>query len=78
MALPKFLAPCLASYNLTKLDVMPDKRLIITEVLNRGNYRDLRWLGKTCTQDQIKSVLASPIRGMWLKSVLVYWLRFLI
>lgn len=75
MALPKFLQPCLASYDLSQLDIKRDHELIITEVLNKGNYRDLRWLGQTYTQDEIKSVVASPMRGMWLRSVLVYWLR---
>lgn len=75
MALPQFLQPCLASYDLSQLDTKRDKKLIITEVLNKGNYQDLRWLGQTYTQDEIKSVVASPMRGMWLRSVLVYWLR---
>lgn len=75
MAVPKFLQPCLASYDLSKMDSKRDKELIITEVLNKGNYQDLRWLGETYTQNEIKSVVASPIRGMWLKSILIYWLR---
>lgn len=75
MALPKFLQPYLASYDLSKLDVEEDKELIITCVLNYGNGKALRWLGKTYSQKEIKRVLNRPTPGMWLKEVLLYWLR---
>lgn len=75
MALPSFLQPCLASYDLSKMDPQSDKELIITEVLNKGDDQDIRWLGKTYTQEEIKQVVASPTRGMWLESILAYWLK---
>lgn len=75
MALPQFLQPYLASYDLTKMDIKRDKRTIITEVLNKGDDTALQWLGKTYTQKEFKEVIASPIRGMWLSSVLLYWLK---
>ena len=75
MTLPKFLQPCLPSYNLTKLDIKHDKEVIITQVLNKGNYRALQWLGKTYSQKEIKKVISSPTPGMWLKSILLYWLK---
>lgn len=77
MALPSFLQPCLASYDLSKMDPQGDKELIITEVLNKGDDKDIRWLGKTYTQREIKKVVANPIRGMWLSEVLDYWLKIL-
>lgn len=73
MALPKFLQPYLAGYNLAQLNAKEDKRLIITEILNKGNDQALHWLGKTYSQREIKSVIASPIRGMWLENTLSYW-----
>jgi CRISPR/Cas system endoribonuclease Cas6 (RAMP superfamily) len=76
MALPKFLQPYLASYDLSKLDIKGDKKLIITEVLNKGNYQALRWLGKTYSQKEIKKVVSSPTRGMWMRSILDYWLKY--
>ena len=71
--LPQFLQPCLASYDLRELDLKEDKRLIITQVLNKGNDEDLRWLGKNYSKKEIKETITSPIRGMWLEKVLSYW-----
>lgn len=73
MGLPKFLQPYLASYDLSQLDVEQDKELIITEVLNKGNYMALEWLGKNYSGKEIKRVVAVPTRGMWFRSVLGYW-----
>ena len=75
MALPKFLQPCLASYDLSKMDKKLDKKTIITEILNKGDDVAVRWLGKNYTQEEIKEVVASPTRGMWLESILTYWLK---
>lgn len=73
MTLPKFLQPFLASYDLKSLDLKDDKKLIITEILNKGDDEALRWLGKNYSQKEIKKVISSPTRGMWMKSVLSYW-----
>lgn len=73
MALPQFLQPCLASYDLSKMAIKRDKRTIITEVLNKGDDKAIKWLGKNYTLEQIKEVVVNPIRGMWLSEVLVYW-----
>ena len=75
MALPSFLQPCLASYDLSKIDKGRDKKTIITEILNKGDDQALTWLGKTYTLKEIKEVVASPTRGMWMKSILTYWMR---
>lgn len=73
MALPQFLQPYLASYDLGNLDINSDKKLIITEILNKGDYRTLHWLGKNYSQEEIKKVVSSPTRGMWMKPILSYW-----
>lgn len=73
MALPKFLQPCLASYDLSQLAPKRDKELIITEVLNKGADRDHQWLFKTYSPRQIKAIIKNPTRGMWLKKNLLYW-----
>lgn len=75
MSLPIFLQPYLASYDLSKIDVEQDKDIIITEILNKGNFEALSWLGKVYTQEEIKQILTSPTKGMWMKSVLSYWLK---
>ena len=76
MALPKFLQPCFLSYDLKSLGKERDKKLIITQILNHGTGRDIRWLGKNYSQKEIKEVILSPTRGMWMKSTLDYWLRY--
>lgn len=75
MAIPIFLQPCFPSYDLKSLDKERDKKLIITQILNHGIDRDIRWLGKNYSQKEIKKAISSPTRGMWMKSVLSYWLK---
>ena len=59
------------------MDKNRDKETIITEVLNKGDGKDLDWLCKTYTQKEIRAVVASPLRGMWFKEILTYWQRIL-
>lgn len=73
MALPKFLQPCLASYDLFKMDSNESKETIITSVLNKGNDKAMKWLCETYSAREIKGVLRNPMRGMWLKRTLDYW-----
>ena len=75
MALPKFLKPCFPSYDLDSLDLQRNKKLIITQILNFGTERDLKWLGRAYSQRDFKEVLSQPERGVWLKEVLLYWLK---
>ena len=75
MALPNFLQPYLASYDLTRMDKKRDKKIIITEVLNKGDDIAIKWLGANYSLKEIKEVVSSPIRGMWLSEVLSYWLK---
>lgn len=75
MELPVFLQPYLASYDLSKLDLNNDKKLIITEILNKGDGKGLKWLSENYSQEDIKQVVVNPIRGLWLKSVLRYWMK---
>lgn len=72
-----FLQPCLASYDLSRLSIEGDKDIIITEILNKGDYKDLEWLTKNYSYREIKKVITRPMRGMWMKSVLDYWLEIL-
>lgn len=76
MALPQFLQPYLASYDLRYLDKNQDKKLVITEILNKGGEWALGWLGKNYSQAEIKKAVSSPTRGMWMKSTLDYWLKY--
>lgn len=77
MSVPKFLQPYLASYDLLKLDIGRDKDILITEILNKGDGKALLWLSKTYSKKEIKKVISSPIRGLWMRSVLDYWTKIL-
>lgn len=73
MALPKFLQSALWSYDLKSLDLKSDYRLIITQVLNHGNWKQIQWLKKIYGLEKIKKVVSNPSRGLWYDDVLNYW-----
>lgn len=77
MALPKFLQPYLASYNLSKLDKDDPavRQELITQILNSGDDRATRWLFKTYSKRTIKKAIYHPKRGSWFKDSLSYWQR---
>lgn len=75
MGIPNFLQSYLASYQLENLNKKDDKNIIITEILNKGDDKALRWLGKTYSRKEIKKIVSLPERGMWVDSVLKYWLK---
>lgn len=75
MGLPRFLQSCFPSYALASLNKTKDKKLIITQVLNYGTGREIEWLGKNYSKKEIKEVIRFPASGMWMKSVLLYWLK---
>lgn len=75
MGIPNFLQSYLASYQLGNLDKKDDKNIIITEILNKGDDEALRWLGETYSRKEIKKTVSMPERGMWVDSVLKYWLK---
>lgn len=75
--LPKFLQPCLWSYDLEKMDIKDDKETIITQVLNFGNVKSVKWLLKTYPEKDIIETVRYPQRGSWTKETLNYWLKML-
>lgn len=75
MTVPKFLQSYLASYALDRLDLERDKNLIITEVLNKGDFKALSWLCKIYSKKELEEVIKNPTRGVWLKDVLAYWMK---
>jgi len=77
MALPKFLQPYLASYDLSGLDIKRDKRTIITAILNIGDTQAVKWLLKTYSLSDIKDAVKNPARGVWMKESLNYWRKVL-
>ncbi|MBU4312109.1 MAG: hypothetical protein KJ706_05265 [Candidatus Omnitrophica bacterium] len=71
--LPKFLQSVLWSYDLSEMDLKEDKDIIITQVLNYGDWKDLKWLYSVYSEDEIKEVVAHPGRGLWFERVLNFW-----
>ena len=73
MSIPKILQSALYSYDLRSLDTEKDYRLIVTQVLNHGNWQQVQWLQKTYGLAKIKEVVKKPDRGVWYDDVLNYW-----
>ncbi len=73
MPVPKFLQSALYSYNLKSLNAQRDYNLIITQVLNHGNWKQVQWLKKNYGLKKIKEVIKNPERGLWYFDVLNYW-----
>ena len=71
--LPRFLQSVLWSYDLSKLDAKEDKETIITQVLNYGDWKDLKWLYSVYSEDEIRKVVKRPRRGLWFEKVLNFW-----
>ena len=65
------------SYNLNSLDILKDKNLIITQILNHGDWEAVKWVLNTYSLKELKEVLKNPSRGMWMKDVLNFWLKIL-
>lgn len=61
------------SHQLNSFDLEDDKDYIITQVLNHGNWKDLKWLFKVYSREEIKKVVKNPCRGVWFEKVLNFW-----
>lgn len=71
--IPKFLQSTLWSYDLNQLDLKGDRKLVITQVLNYGDWKDLKWLYSVYTEKDIKEVVLHPSKGLWFEKVLNFW-----
>jgi len=69
------LQPYLASYDLSQLNIEKDKYIIITSILNEGDYKALKWLTSVYNKEEIKKVIKKPIKGSWYEWILKYWLK---
>ncbi|MBI5620831.1 hypothetical protein HY949_03570 [Candidatus Gottesmanbacteria bacterium] len=74
MSLPLYLKPSLWSYDLSTMDPHKSARIIITQVLNYGDERQVRWLFSHYNADTIREVLFHPSRGVWYRGKLRKWL----
>ena len=71
--IPGFIAPCLWSYNIKELNLKADKELIITQVLNYGDEKRIKWLYSVYTEKDIREIVRHPRRGLWFERVLNFW-----
>ncbi len=71
--IPKFVQPFLWSYDIDNLDILLDKRRIITNVLNFGTNKATNWLFDTYTKEDIKSCLTDPLPGEWNNKSMTFW-----
>lgn len=76
MGLPKFLQSCLWSYDLSIMDKIKDKNLIITQIINYGDDKELKWLRVNYKDEEIKKVVSHPKRGVWWREKLRQWLGY--
>lgn len=72
---PTFLKPYLWSYDIRTLDLIANAETILTQVLNYGNWRAVRWVLDTYASATIRQVVAHPRRGQWFPQVLSLWTK---
>ena len=75
MSLPSYLKPSLWSYDLSKMDSQKSARVVITQVFNYGDERQLNWLFSHYDTESIRETLLHPSRGMWHREKLRKWLE---
>lgn len=71
---PGSIARCLWSYDISELDFDRDKALVITQVLNYGDWQAVKWLYEKYSEEDLKQVVKKPRRGFWFKRTLNFWL----
>ena len=72
-SLPENLSSILWSYDLGKLDLKNDRRAILINIINYGNWNQWRWLVKTYSptvvREEIKEIPATAFRPGALKLI---------
>lgn len=71
--IPQSLQSVLWSYNLKELNLQEDKETIITQVLNYGSWRDVKWLYSVYPEKDIRAVVSHPKKGLWFERALNFW-----
>jgi len=71
--IPPSIYPFLWSYDIDKLDLLRDKKIIITNVLNLGTVQATKWLFEVYSKEDIKEALVNPLPGEWSKKSLNFW-----
>lgn len=71
--IPQFVQPFLWSYDINALDLLRDKRRIITNVLNLGTSQATDWLFEVYTKADIIDCLTHPLPGEWNNKSMTFW-----
>lgn len=71
--IPNVFKPFLWSYDISKMDLITDKKIIITNVLNLGTTKAVKELFKTYNKKEIVKFVANPAPGEWSKKSLNFW-----
>ncbi|MFQ5681109.1 MAG: hypothetical protein ACE5GG_03550 [Candidatus Omnitrophota bacterium] len=71
--IPRRLQAALWSYDIEKMDTEGARKLVIRQVLNYGDWNDLKWLWRTYSKKDIREVVEHPGRGIWFEDVLNFW-----
>ncbi|SRR5260221_3872403 len=79
ISIPNFIQVYLPSYNISKLDAKSPSvtREVVTQVLNQGDDKALRWVFENYTLDKIRECVEKPQKGEWFPESLNYWRQIL-
>lgn len=73
--LPASFQRSLWSYDIHAIDLRKDKNEIITQILNHGDWQDIKRLFRLYPEDDIEEVIRNPRRGVWFEKVLNFWCK---
>ncbi len=71
--IPQFIQPFLWSYDIEKIDLVRDKKRIITNILNLGSANAVEWLFSVYSHKDIEETVSNPLPGEWNKKSLNFW-----
>lgn len=71
--IPFFVKPFLWSYDISRLNLDKDSKIIITNILNLGDEKAVNWLFSRYSRKDIIKSLKDPLPGWWDKKSLNFW-----
>lgn len=69
--------PFLWSYDIEKIDIKKNKKIIILNVLNYGTKKATDLLFNVYSRKEIEEIVEKSVQGEWNKKSLNYWKLFL-
>lgn len=74
--IPEYIQPFLWSYDIAKMDLQKNKKIIILNILNLGDEKSVKWLFDVYKKEEIKKVVENSSLGEWNKKSLNFWKLF--